>query len=81
LLELNDGRWAVSVSGGRDRERFARPVVRVVRHADGSPADGSESIDLFERKGKLAPRRVLDVVKAGIDLSGVIGKAFNAVAA
>ena len=81
LLELNDGRWAVSVSGGRDRERFARPIVRLVRNADGSPSDGSESIDLFEQKGKLAPRRVLDVVKAGIDLSGVIGKAFNTVAA
>jgi len=81
LLELSDGRWAVSVSGGRDRERFARPIVRIVRDAGGVPCDGSESVDLFERKGSVSPRRVLDVAKAGIDLAALMGKAFSSVAA
>ena len=40
VLELNDGRWALSVSGGRDGERFAWPVVRLVSRP-GRPAGGA----------------------------------------
>jgi hypothetical protein len=60
LLELSDGRWAVTVSGGRDRERFASPVVRVVREADGTPSLVGQSLDLYEQRDELEARRVLE---------------------
>ncbi|MEW6367829.1 MAG: HD domain-containing protein [Acidobacteriota bacterium] len=65
LMELSDGRWAVSVSGGRDRERFAWPVVRIVRGADGHPPDVPETIDLYESRSRLQPRLLLDPTSRG----------------
>lgn len=61
LFELSDGRWAVSVSGGRDRERFACPVARIVREADGTMRPATESLDLYEMRQVVQPRLVLDV--------------------
>ncbi|HEY7515185.1 MAG TPA: HD domain-containing protein, partial [Vicinamibacteria bacterium] len=60
LLELSDGRWAVSVSGGRDPDHFAWPVVRVVRQADGSQAGGEAPLDLSLGRDLVRPRRVLN---------------------
>jgi hypothetical protein len=80
LLELSDGRWGMSVSGGRDRERFARPVVCVVRGADGRAPDRREQIDLFEQRAVLSPHRVLDAARVGFDVAGALDAAFGGVA-
>lgn len=61
LIELSDGRWAVSVSGGRDRERFEGPIVRIVREADGTPREATATLDLYENRQSLRPRLLLDV--------------------
>jgi hypothetical protein len=45
LLELEDGRWVVTVSGVRSAETFHLPLAKVVREADGAAATGPE-IDL-----------------------------------
>lgn len=58
LLELADGRWAVSISGGRDEARFEWPVVRIVRAADGSPRDANEELDLYESRDRLRIRPI-----------------------
>ncbi|MEW6367317.1 MAG: HD domain-containing phosphohydrolase [Acidobacteriota bacterium] len=73
LLELSDGRWAVSVSGGRDRERFTWPVVRIVRCADGTPPTVPETIDLYESRASLRPKRLLDpTAREQRDLQGLV---------
>jgi hypothetical protein len=77
LLELSDGRWSVSVSGGRDPERFAWPVVRVVREADGRAAGGQEEIDLHAVKDRLRPKRVLNPASKGIEIGEVLDLAFG----
>jgi hypothetical protein len=77
LLELTNGRWVVSVSGGRDEERFAWPVVRVVREPDGlSPATGEE-LDLFEMRYRLRPKRVLNPASKGVDIARTLERAFG----
>ena len=60
LLELRDGRWAVTVGGGRDRERFASPVVRIVRLADGTPSLADQSLDLYEQRDQIGVRSVVE---------------------
>jgi hypothetical protein len=59
LLELSDGRWAVSVSAARDRARFAGPLVRVVRGADGTPCAGATEVDLGLRPATVKAVRAL----------------------
>jgi len=72
LLELSDGRWVVSVSGGRDAERFAWPLARLVRDKDGRPRDGAEEMDLFVLREFLKPKRVLNAASQGIDVAAVL---------
>jgi len=72
LLELSDGRWVVSVSGGRDAERFAWPLARLVRDKDGRPRDGAEEVDLFVLREFLKPKRVLNAASQGIDIAAVL---------
>jgi HD domain len=72
LLELSDGRWVVSVSGGRDAERFAWPRARVVRDKDGRTRDGAEEIDLFVLREFLRPRRVLNPASHGLDVAALL---------
>lgn len=76
LLELSNGRWVVSVSGGRDEERFGWPVVRVVRESGGQPASGGEELDLFESRSRFRPRRVLNPASQEFDLAGALEVAF-----
>lgn len=76
LLELSNGRWVVSVSGGRDAERFAWPVVRVVRESGGLPASGQEELDLYESRDRIRPRRVLNPASQGFDLASALDVAF-----
>jgi len=70
LVRLDDGRVGVTVSGGRSQEGFARPVVRLLRDAEGQPLDGE--IDLLSPEhGGCAVERVLDPQREGIDLGMV----------
>lgn len=59
LLRLRDGRWVVSVSGARSPETFDKPLCRLVRHADGSPAEGDVEVDLAVdgQVGRVVPIR------------------------
>jgi hypothetical protein len=75
LLALSDERWVVSVSGGRDEERFAWPVVRVVRERGGAAAAGDEELDLFESRQRLRPKRVLNPVTQEFDVVPVLERA------
>ena len=59
LLELSDGRWAVSVSAARDRARFQKPLVRVVREADGTPGTGLVELDLAQRPATVRPVKAI----------------------
>jgi len=77
LLELSDGRWVVSVSGGRDAQRFAWPVVRLVRESGGASASGSEEIDLFEDRFGVKPKRVLNPHSQEFDLASALELAFG----
>ena len=72
LLELSDGRWVVSLSGGRDAERFAWPVVRPVRDKDGRPWETGEDMDLFVLREFLRPKRVLNAVTQGVDVGTLL---------
>ena len=72
LLELSDGRWVIAVSGGRDAERFAWPVARLVRDKDGRPRDGAEEVDLFVLREFLRPKRVLNPATHGVDVAAVL---------
>ena len=60
VLELTDGTWAVVIGGGRDRERFRHPVVRVVREAVGRRFAIDHEVDLFERRAEIGVRSVVD---------------------
>jgi hypothetical protein len=75
LLELSDGRWTVSVSGGRDAERFAWPVARLVRDKDGRVRDGGEDLDLFVLREFVRPKRVLNPATSGIDIAKALERA------
>jgi hypothetical protein len=77
LIELSDGRWGVVTSGGRDRDRFVWPVVRVVRESDGREADGRQEEDLFLRRGELKPKRVLNPATIGVDIGPVLDRVFG----
>ena len=79
LLELSDGRWGVSVSGGRDPERFAWPVVRIVREASGGAANGQDEVDLHEVRDRLRPKRVLNPASHGVEIADVLDLAFGPV--
>jgi hypothetical protein len=72
LLELSDGRWVVSLSGGRDAERFAWPVARLIRDKDGRPWEGVEDMDLFVLREFLRPKRVLNAVTQGVDVGAML---------
>jgi hypothetical protein len=76
LLELSDGRWAVVVSGGRDRERFVWPVVRIVRDAEGREA-GPVDEDLYLRRDQVRPRRVLNPATVGGDARSLMDRALG----
>jgi len=78
LLELSDGRCVVSLSGGRDRERFAWPIVGVVGQADGRPAKPGERIDLFAERERLRPKRVLNPASKGVNIVEALEGAFGA---
>lgn len=60
LLELTEGSWAVVVGGGRDRERFSHPVLRVVRAADGGRFAVDDEVDLFAQRALVGIRSVVD---------------------
>jgi hypothetical protein len=77
LIELSDGRWGVVTSGGRDRERFVWPVVRVVRDAEGRNAEGRQEEDLFLRRGGLRPKRVLNPATIGVDIGPMLDRVFG----
>ena len=72
LLELSDGRWVASLSGGRDAERFAWPVARLIRDKDGRPWEGVEDMDLFVLREFLRPKRVLNAVTQGVDVGAML---------
>jgi hypothetical protein len=79
LLELSDGRLVVSVSGGRDPERFAWPVVRVVRGAEGAAAGApAPALDLFEVRTNVRPRKVVNPASLGADGSALVERALGA---
>jgi hypothetical protein len=71
LLELSDGRLVVSVSGGRGRDRFAWPLVRVVRNPDGS-AGGNQPLDLYETREAARPKKVVNPASLGLDPGQVL---------
>jgi len=75
LLELSDGRWVVAVSGGRDAERFAWPVGRLVRDKEARPRDGREEVDLYVLREFLRPKRVLNPASVGVDVAAVLDAA------
>jgi hypothetical protein len=72
LLELSDGRWVVTLSGGRDSERFAWPIARLVRDKDGRPRDGGEDMDLYVLREFLKPKRVLNAASQGVDVAAAL---------
>jgi len=65
VLELTDGRWAVVVRSGGNRERWALPVVRIVRAADGSAVQDGVELDLYGRHDGVEARRVIE--PAGVE--------------
>lgn len=73
LLELSDGRWALSVSGARDKQHFSWPLVRIVRGSDGTSRDAREEIDLFEVRTQIQPARILDPSSKGVEVGSVFG--------
>lgn len=79
VLELTDGRRVLSISGGRDAERFAWPVARVIQSADGHPRDGQEQIDLYELRETVRPRRIVNPATAGLDVTETLEAVFGGV--
>ena len=59
LVKLSTGEMGVVTSGGRDADSFSKPMVMIVRNADGSECDARE-VDLRE-KGTLR-RRIVEVL-------------------
>ena len=76
LLELSNGRWVMSISGGRDQERFAWPITTLIQEADGSAPAASEELDLFELRYRLRPKRVLNPATKGLDITAALERAF-----
>ena len=60
LLELADGSWGVVVRSGGARERWAHPVVRIVRAADGSAVQDGSELDLYDLRDRLKGSRVVE---------------------
>ncbi len=60
VLELSDGSWGLVVRPGGSRERWAHPVVRIVREADGNAVDDGAELDLFDRRDSTEVRRVIE---------------------
>jgi hypothetical protein len=79
VLELSDGRRVLSVSGGRDPERFAWPIVRVLQEADGTRRDGAEAVDLFGLRTTLRVKKILNPSTAGVDVADAVERVFGAV--
>jgi hypothetical protein len=77
LLELSDGSWVVAISGGRDPERFAWPVVRVIRDADGQNLSGRDELDLFAHKARFRVKRIVNPQTSGVDVGDVLAAAFG----
>jgi hypothetical protein len=77
LLELSDGSWVVAVSGGRDPERFAWPVVRVIRDADGQTLAGRDELDLFAHKARFRVKRIVNPQTSDVDVGDVLAVAFG----
>ena len=46
LVELNDGRWALSMTGVRSPEDFESPLCLIARNADGGFSEQEEEVDL-----------------------------------
>jgi HD domain len=70
LLELSDGRWGVTVSGGRNRERFAHPVVKIVRAASGKLPPAIVDLDLYDWQDEVGVRRVVDPALTDAEVGG-----------
>lgn len=51
LLQLNDGRWALSMTGVRSPEDFESPLCLIAREADGSFPVEEVEVDLAEEPG------------------------------
>ncbi len=77
VLELSDGRRVLSVSGGRDPERFAWPIVRVLQEADGTRRDGAEAVDLFGLRTTLRVKKILNPSTAGVDVADAVERIFG----
>ena len=77
LLELSDGRLVVSVSGGRDPDRFAWPIVRVVRDSPGAVSDSVGPVDLYEIREKVKPKRVVNPATHSIDVADVLNQVLD----
>jgi hypothetical protein len=48
LLELDDGQWGLVISGVRLPRWFSKPLLRVVRRADGGRPSANETLDLAQ---------------------------------
>ncbi len=66
VLELSDGRRVVSVGGGRDPDRFAWPVARVL-----TEGGAGETIDLYDQRDALRIKRIVNPATAGIEIRAV----------
>ena len=66
----------VVTSGGRDKERFVWPVVRIVRESDGREAEGAQE-DLFVRRDQVRPKRVLNPASLGPDVAPLVERALR----
>jgi hypothetical protein len=62
LVEFNDGRWALSMSGVRSPEDFELPLCMVARNADGSFPNEDIEVDLALEEGT----RIASVVRPQI---------------
>lgn len=62
LVELTDGRWALSMSGVRSPEDFELPLCMVARNADGSFPEEDIEVDLALEEGL----RIASVVRPQI---------------
>ncbi len=60
VLELSDGCWGLVVRPGGSRERWAHPVVRIVREADGDAVHDGAELDLYDRRDGVRACRVIE---------------------
>jgi HD-GYP domain-containing protein (c-di-GMP phosphodiesterase class II) len=75
LLELADGSWGVVVRRGGSRERWAHPVVRIVRAADGSAVQDGSELDLYDQRDRVKGRRVIEPALVDEQVAAVCGAA------